>query len=246
MRTIVVGDAHACFDEVCDLLYEKLKLNEYQDRVIFVGDLLDRGPKPRELVELCMEKRFECVMGNHEHNHLERFERPLEKMVHTHRKAREALTQDQWKWIARLPHYIALPEYNAAVVHAGVYPEIPLGCQDENHLMRLGCIKPPLRSSYWPDEVAHEEGWKWWPHFWRGPERVIFGHAYLTAPLVTPHAVGIDTGCVHGGKLTAVVLPEWKIVQVPARQDYIHGGSRGSHNTRKLFETGFPGVQVWS
>jgi hypothetical protein len=47
---------------------------------------------------------------------------------------------------------------------------------------------------------------------------VIFGHTVVDKPLVTPFAVGIDTGCVYGGPLTAVVLPTWEIVSVPSKQ----------------------------
>jgi hypothetical protein len=55
---------------------------------------------------------------------------------------------------------------------------------------------------------------------------VIFGHTVLDRPLVSEWAVGIDTGCVHGGALTAVVLPSWEIVSVPARRDWF--GPKGS------------------
>jgi hypothetical protein len=55
---------------------------------------------------------------------------------------------------------------------------------------------------------------------------VIFGHTVLDSPLISEWAVGIDTGCVHGGTLTAVVLPDWKVVSVPARKAY--WGPKGS------------------
>jgi hypothetical protein len=56
---------------------------------------------------------------------------------------------------------------------------------------------------------------------------VIFGHSVLDKPLVTEHAVGIDTGCCFGGALTAVVLPEWQIVSVPSRQPRREGREVG-------------------
>ena len=64
-RTIVVGDLHGCYDELQDLLTQ-VAFSE-DDRVISVGDLITKGPKNREVLELFMsDKRFTAVMGNHD------------------------------------------------------------------------------------------------------------------------------------------------------------------------------------
>src|SRR5690349_10518011 len=64
-RTIVVGDIHGCYDELMALL-EKLDFNE-SDRVVCVGDLITKGPKSREVLELFMtDARFSTVIGNHD------------------------------------------------------------------------------------------------------------------------------------------------------------------------------------
>ena len=76
----------------------------------------------------------------------------------------------------------------------------------------------------WPSKAPRTH--TFWTNHWRGPERVIFGHTVLDKPLVTAHAVGIDTGCVYGGPLTAVVLPKWELVSVPSSQQAGRWGSR--------------------
>jgi predicted phosphodiesterase len=64
-RTIVVGDIHGCYDELVALL-EKAKLGK-NDRVVSVGDLITKGPKNREVLELFMkDDRFSTVIGNHD------------------------------------------------------------------------------------------------------------------------------------------------------------------------------------
>ena len=64
-RTIVVGDIHGCYDELMDLL-EKAELGE-NDRVVSVGDLITKGPKSKEVLELFMtDARFTTVIGNHD------------------------------------------------------------------------------------------------------------------------------------------------------------------------------------
>ncbi|MBI3724294.1 serine/threonine protein phosphatase [bacterium] len=219
-RTIVVGDLHGCHDEARELL-SRLAVTS-SDRVVFVGDLVDRGPARRECVELAMQ--HECVLGNHEENHLRQRRRPLEKMKPDHAATRRVLEDVHLNWFASLPLWVEVPDANALVVHAGVLPDLPIHEQPAHSLLHAQCVRPPDRKSYWPSKAP--EGWTFWTNHWKGPGRVIFGHTVLDRPLVSRHAVGIDTGCVHGGSLTAVVLPDWEIVSVPARRDYF--GPKGS------------------
>ncbi len=207
-RTIVIGDLHGCFDQAVELL-NHLQVTS-SDRVIFAGDLVDRGPKPRECVELAM--KHECVRGNHEEKHLLMRRRAAEKLVPDHLITRNALEDIHYSYFSSLPRFIRLPEYNAAVVHAGAYPGLPLEQQTDAHLFHIQHINPPDLKSRWPSKGP--ANFRFWSNFWRGPERLIFGHSVLDRPLVTEWAVGIDTGAVFGHGLTAVILPEWKIVTI--------------------------------
>jgi len=216
-RTIVIGDLHGCYDEALALL-DKVGATS-SDRIIFAGDLVDRGPKRRECVELAM--KHEAILGNHEETHLQQCRRADEKLLPDHLETRQVLAPEHYEYFARLPHYIRLPEYNAVVVHAGVLPGRSIEEQDPYHLLHAQCVKPPEKKSYWPSKAPADA--QFWVHHWKGPERVIFGHTVFDKPLVTPHAVGIDTGCVYGRSLTAVILPTWEIVSVPARKAYRGG-----------------------
>jgi diadenosine tetraphosphatase ApaH/serine/threonine PP2A family protein phosphatase len=184
--------------------------------VIFAGDLVDRGPKRRECVELAM--RHQAILGNHEENHVHQRRRALEKLKPDHAETRRVLDEGHLDWFAKLPLFIRIPEANAVVVHAGVLPGVGVERQLPHTLLHAQCVRPPETKSYWPSKAP--EGWLFWTHHWKGPERVIFGHTVLDRPLVSEWAVGVDTGCVHGGRLTAVVLPDWELVSVPARRDW--------------------------
>lgn len=219
-RTIVVGDLHGCHDEAVELL-DRLAVTS-NDRVIFAGDLVDRGPKRRECVELAM--RHEGILGNHEEKHLRQRRKPLEALLPDHAETRRALDESHLDYFARLPLFLRIPEANAVVVHAGVLPGVPIERQDPHLLLHGQYICPPAVKSHWPSKAP--PGWSFWTNHWKGPERVVFGHTVLDRPLIAAWSVGIDTGCVHGGTLTAVVLPEWRIVSVPARKDY--WGPKGS------------------
>jgi hypothetical protein len=215
-RTIVIGDLHGCYDEALELL-DALGATA-SDRVIFAGDLIDRGPKPRECVELAMQ--HEAILGNHEERHLKQRGYPGLLLSPDHRATRTALADRHYDYLAGLPLLLRLPEHGAAVVHAGAFPGIPLEQQAPRHLLHLQAILPPGTKSYWPSKAPAD--YRFWTHFWQGPERLIFGHSVLSGPLVTPFAVGIDTGAVFGYGLTAVILPEWRVFTLPTR-DYSAG-----------------------
>lgn len=219
-RTIVVGDLHGCADEALELL-SALQVT-VSDRVIFAGDLVDRGPKPRECVELAM--RHECVLGNHEEKHLQQRRSKPEKLSPSHRFTRERLGDEHYAYFEKLPLFIRLPDFNAAVVHAGAFPGVPLEAQRPNHLLHIQHIRLPGTKSYWPSKAPGD--FSFWTNHWRGPERLIFGHSVLDRPLVTEWAVGVDTGAVFGRGLTALVLPDWELKTLPTR-DHTDGGRAG-------------------
>lgn len=211
-RTIIIGDLHGCHDEALELL-DRLAVTE-NDRVIFAGDLVDRGPKPRECVELAM--KFESILGNHEEKHLQQRKREDDALSPDHLATRRALKDEHYEYFKKLPTFIRIPESNAVVVHAGVMPNVEIEKQDPYHLLHAQCVKPPEKKSFWPSKAPSTH--TFWTNHWKGPERVIFGHTVTDKPLVTDFAVGIDTGCAFGGPLTAVVLPTWEIVSVASRQ----------------------------
>ncbi len=216
-RTIVVGDLHGCHDEAMELLDAAAVTSS--DRVIFAGDLVDRGPKPRECVELAM--KHACILGNHEEKHLRMRQRPIEALIPDHAATRRALEPAHYAYFESLPLFLPLPEFGAAVVHAGALPGLSLEAQDPKILLHAQYVSPPDPKTAWPSKAP--PGWSFWTHHWKGPERLIFGHTVIDRPLVSPWAVGIDTGAVHGRTLTALILPEWRLVSVPARRCYWGG-----------------------
>jgi len=230
-RTIVIGDLHGCYAEAIELL-DKIAVTSC-DRVIFVGDLIDRGPENAKCVDLAMQ--YECVLGNHEDRHIRYVQQERQGLVlgtlpSTHAFTRSQLRPEHYTYFESLPLFIKLPEYNSVVVHGGVWPGIPLEQQKKELLIRMQFINPAKsKKTYWAMkrpvhskenelEVIHDESFKFWTEFWDGPERIIFGHSVLNKPLVTEKAVGIDGGCVFGDKLWAFVLPDNIIVEVPSKQ----------------------------
>lgn len=244
-RIICIGDLQGCHAEALMLL-EKCNVTA-DDVVVFAGDLIDRGPDNDKCIDLAMQLeqrqgQASAIMGNHEDKHLhyrrkdERGQSP-NVQVPSHIATRLQLKDHHYEWMKQVPMYIRLPEHNAVVVHAGVYPGIPIESQDPHHLMHIQVIQPydkwGVRSnntkSMWPSKAPADPLWRFWTHFWDGPERIIFGHSVLDKPLLTDKACGIDGGCCFGEELRAVILPQWEIVTVK---------SLSKHNSRKNYATG--------
>jgi Calcineurin-like phosphoesterase len=214
-RTLLIGDVHGCVDELQALLAAAGVTP--QDRVVLVGDLVAKGPDSRGVVRLARERGFQAVLGNHDAAVLRvrqpdaggRPPRP------EHRRVAASLSDEDWRWLEALPLTLALPEHGVRVVHAGLVPGVPLEAQAREDLLNLRSITPGGRGSR-----RIEEGVPW-ASVWQGPEHVVFGHDAVRGLQRHPFATGLDTGCVYGGALTGLLLPERRLVSVPARRAYV-------------------------
>lgn len=217
-RHVFVGDVHGCLGEL-DALLKKLKLGP-EDRLIFVGDLCAKGPDSQGVVQRVRELGADCVRGNHDEAVL-RIRRaaqqgyePTRPPKRAHLRVAEALTAADWDWLEALPLYLELPEIGITVVHAGVVPGKPVTKQHPDDLMTMRTLRPEGTAS-----SRLEDGELWAPKY-VGPPHIIFGHDAITGLQRAPHATGIDTGCVYGRELTALVLPGRDLVQVRAKRTY--------------------------
>jgi hypothetical protein len=201
-RTIIVGDVHGCVDELGRLLDEVAP--GASDRVLFVGDLIARGPDSLGVLALYRQVKGQSVLGNHESKlllahraRLEGTKRPRVSALHyalLHR-----LGDEDWALLEQLPLSLSVPEHGLCVVHAGVLPGQSLAVQDPWILTHIRSLdpdgKPSPRHDYQP-----------WAERYEGEPHIVFGHNSRLGLQLHPSATGLDTGCVYGGRLTALVL----------------------------------------
>jgi hypothetical protein len=220
-RTIVVGDVHGCSDELERLLDEVRA--ERTDRLVFVGDLVAKGPDSIGVLRMVRARRAEAVLGNHD-VHLLRVHRaraahePPPDVSDSIKKLARKLDDDDWKWLSSLPYSIAIREHGTLVVHAGLVPGVPLEKQRPEDLLTMRSIRADGTAS-----KRIEDG-EPWASKWQGPEHVYFGHDAVRGLQRWPFATGLDTGCVYGGRLTACVLPGRELVSVKAKRAYSEPG----------------------
>ena len=209
-RTIVVGDIHGCYDELMDLL-DLLELRS-SDRIVSVGDLITKGPKSREVLELFMSNsRFATVIGNHDlalrrHWNGEEVDlKPSQKEAHKELKERK---DNFLPFLNSLPFTIDLGTH--LVVHAGLRPNVELQSQTTEDLTQIRTLGEDRES---------KDGTPWYD-LYNGEKFVLFGHWPAEKPRRGPMALGLDTGCVYGHQLTAYILETRQLTSVPARQAY--------------------------
>lgn len=108
------------------------------------------------------------------------------------------------------------PELATVFVHGGFLPGQPWQKQPAEIVTRIQVVTPggkPAKRADSPDSPV-------WADLWNGPPFVIYGHTPRPEIYKLKWSVGIDTGCVMGGHLTACVLPEKQFIQVRARKAY--------------------------
>jgi serine/threonine protein phosphatase 1 len=209
---LLVGDIHGCHAELLDLV-DRAGLGP-GDEVLAVGDIVDRGPGGREVLDFFRRPGAASILGNHERKHLRWSRGELEPAL-SQRITRLQLGDrypDFLAFAATLPLWRELPE--ALVVHGFWEPGVPLEQQHENVLAGTLSGEHHLNTKY--DRP--------WFELYDDPRPLVVGHRDYRRdgqPFVYKDRVfGLDTGCAHRGRLTGLLLPEFRFVSVPSRADY--------------------------
>lgn len=236
----IIGDVHGCFDELTALLQqlgyridpfetgseELIGARHPEGRIaFFVGDLTDRGPRNVDVLRLAMgmteEGSARCVMGNHDFK-LQKWLKGrkvqlthgLNLTVEELEKTSEPFRAQTAKFIDGLLSHQWLAEGRLVIAHAGL--------KENMH----GRGSPAVRSfAMFGDTTGEVDEFGLpvrlnWAANYRGQATVIYGHTPMREAEWLNDTLCIDTGCVFGGKLTALRWPERDIVQVEARAEY--------------------------
>jgi serine/threonine protein phosphatase 1 len=214
-RLIAIGDIHGCHREFEDLI-EKLDLSK-TDRVVLLGDLINRGPDSSKVIALAREHASVSLLGNHELRLLNY--RKTGDPTHLKKNDYETLRQlsnRDWAYMSGMPLTFFDREHQTVLVHGGFLPNQPWQRQPARVVTRIQVIDKqgnPCKRSDAPNSPH-------WSELWKGPPFVIYGHTSRSEVSKLKWSLGIDTACAMGGSLTACILPERKIVQVKAREKY--------------------------
>ena len=214
-RVIAVGDVHGCATELEELI-DQLALTS-RDRLILLGDLINRGPDSAGVIALAREHAHCSLLGNHELRLLNfRSTGDPSHLKGADYDTLKQLRPADWSYLAAMKLRFHVPEFETVLVHAGFLPGQPWQWQPARVVTRIQMIGPngePLKRADAPKRPH-------WSERWKGPPFVIYGHTPGREPGLNSWSLGIDTACVMGGALTACILPGRTLVQVPARKKY--------------------------
>jgi serine/threonine protein phosphatase 1 len=214
MRQLVIGDIHGCFEEFLELL-DKAAITQ-SDEIVSLGDMIDRGPNSPAVLDFFQTaSNASSLFGNHERKHVMAWS-GRGGLTPSQLLARSQFSPEGYsqaiEYMRALPHVLDLDL--ALLVHAFLEPRLALEEQDERVVVgTLGGQRHLERTYARP----------WW-ELYKHPKPIVVGHRDYTGngqPFVYRDRVfGIDTGCCKGGRLTGLLLPEFRIVQVPSRKNY--------------------------
>jgi len=216
-RIIAIGDIHGCHQEFAELL-ERLELTK-DDRLILLGDLVNRGPDSCKVIDLARQHRAISLLGNHELRLLNyRKNRVVVADIEreTDADTYQKLRSEDWPYLEAMLLTYFDEELNTVFVHGGFLPNEPWQRQPAAVITRIQSINKDGR----PCKRADAPEAPPWADLWNGPPFVVYGHTPRPEVYRLKWSVGIDTACCMGGALTAYILPEKRFVQVKARRRY--------------------------
>ena len=229
----IIGDVHGCYDELHALLTELgYAINSgYEARhpegrkAVFLGDLVDRGPKIPEVLKLVMRMTQSgqalAVPGNHDTKLMRKLRGRDVQITHGLAESLQQLENEppEFKenvasFIDSLVSHYVLDDGRLVVAHAGLKEKLQgRGSGKVRDFALYG------ETTGETDEFGLPVRYNWAAEY-RGRAIVVYGHTPVPEPEWLNGTICIDTGCVFGGKLTALRYPEKELVSVPALQTY--------------------------
>ncbi len=200
MRTLAIGDIHGCNTALLSLLNKVQPLRE--DRIVFLGDYIDRGPASRQVIEACLElgktSSPAFIRGNHEAMILAARESDLKSDIWQNCGGLETLSSYsadfRQDWVSAIPDS-----------HWGFFERTARFVETDMHIFVHACLDPELDMNHQPDWLLY---WEYFgrlrPH--KSRKRIVCGHTpqHSGEILDVGFAACIDTGAAVGGWLTCL------------------------------------------
>ena len=236
----IIGDVHGCYPELVELLAKLGYVSTQTDgsssespsfipppgrKAVFLGDLVDRGPDTPAVLKLVMQMVAQghafCVPGNHDIKLLRKLRGKDVQLTHgiveslaQLDKETPEFRQQVTKFLDALISHYVFDGGRLVVAHAGMKEEMQgRGSGKVRDFALFGETTGEL------DEFGLPVRYNWAADY-RGPAMVVYGHTPIPESEWLNRTINIDTGCVFGGKLTALRHPEKELVSVPAARTY--------------------------
>jgi protein phosphatase len=236
----IIGDIHGCYEELTTLLTQLGYTQEASNgdgrqttvflpppgrKAVFLGDLVDRGPDSPAVLRLVMQMvaagHAYCLPGNHDIKLLRKLRGKDVQLTHGIAETLEQLEKESAefrqhvaKFLDALVSHYVFDGGRLVVAHAGMKEEMQgRGSGKVRDFALFGETTGEV------DDFGLTVRYNWAADY-RGSATVVYGHTPIPEPEWLNRTINIDTGCVFGGKLTALRYPEKELVSVPALRTY--------------------------
>ncbi|MEM1008673.1 MAG: polynucleotide kinase-phosphatase, partial [Myxococcota bacterium] len=232
----IIGDIHGCSEELHQLLEQLGYVCQDQEghgtfahpnhrKAVFVGDLVDRGPDTPGVLKTVMRmveaQTALCVPGNHDIKLLKKLQGKRVQMRHGLAESWAQMAQEDASFalivkdfLQSLVSHVVLDQGRLVVAHAGMREDLQGRASGAVRQFAL-YGETTGETDEWGLPIRYQ-----WAAEYRGRAMVVYGHTPVASPEWLNNTVCIDTGCVFGGKLTALRYPERETVQVDAQREY--------------------------
>jgi bis(5'-nucleosyl)-tetraphosphatase (symmetrical) len=239
----LVGDLQGCV-EPFERLLEEIRFDEHRDELWVLGDLVNRGPESAATVRLWRDIGGKAILGNHDVNVLLTAAGLRERRRDTMDDFYAANDRDELLALLReLPVLVHLPApvdraLDVWIVHAGLRPDwtdlpalVPAvnEAEHDDTWLRSAAVTfaTRVRCCTAKGEVSRETGppeecrkpFRPWDAFYRGETLIVHGHWAQRGHYRGERTMGLDSGCVYGGPLTAWCQDDDRVVQVPGQTE---------------------------
>lgn len=238
MKFDIIGDIHGCYDELIDLIHklgysfkDGLPVHSEDRKLAFVGDAMDRGPKSLQTLELLFHIQDNRQLIYSPGNHCNKFyrfaqgnnvqqvhglETTVAELADLSNRKRQAFLDRYRQFYDALPLYHTLNDGNLIIAHAGIRENMigaPLSKKIASFVLYGDVTGEKL-----PDGRPIRGDWA---KSYGGNPLVVYGHTPVEQARSINRTVNMDTGCVFGGRLSALRYPELEIISVPSLQPHI-------------------------
>lgn len=237
MKVDIIGDVHGCYDELIALINKleytfknDLPIHKDGRKLAFIGDLTDRGPHSIKVIEfiydLVKNNLAFYTPGNH-CNKLYRYflgnKVQISHGLETTDAEFKSLPTKRQKEVRKkfmvlyegAPLYLQLDDGNLIIAHAGIREDY-IGLTDNK--VKTFVLYGDITGEKMPDGRPVRRDWA--KHY-QGKKTIVYGHTPVREVRSINNTYNIDTGCVFGGKLSALKYPEMEVVQVPSSMPFV-------------------------
>jgi len=228
-KYVFIGDIHSCYDVLVKLLTKigvevensKLRYTEkFKERkIVFTGDLIDRGPKPVEVLrlamKLCNDGKALAVLGNHD-DKLRRallgnnvkLNHGLDFTLENVLSEGEEFAKKVLEFLSECPHQYILDDGKVIVAHGGLHEDLH---EIDTNRMKKFALYGDITGKF--DEKNYPIRRDWAKEY-EGKRLVVYGHTIIEDTTLTNNTINLDTGCFKTGILSGLLYPELEIVQI--------------------------------